>query len=79
MRLATPARRGKRDKKYVGKLDRVLLIKVILPYLDKYIIYQPTKRRSNFSLTPSQIDLALKDPPNGRPRYFKAKKKPRNP
>jgi hypothetical protein len=62
--------RGKRDMKYVGKLDRVLFIKVILPPLDKYIIFHLAKRHSIFSITPSQIDLALKGAPNRRPRYF---------
>jgi hypothetical protein len=31
---------GKRDKKYVGRLERVLLIRVILPPLDKYNLFQ---------------------------------------
>jgi len=74
--LATPARRGKRDIKYIGKWERVLLIKVIIPpldNLDKYIIFQPAKQRSIFSIKPSQIDLALKGAPNDRPRYLKGK------
>jgi hypothetical protein len=73
MLLATPAGREKRDMKYIGKLDRVFLIKVILLLLDRYIIFHPTKRLSIFSITPSQIDLALHGTPNGRPRYFKSK------
>jgi hypothetical protein len=76
MQLATLAGRGKYDMKYVGKLERVLFIKVILPPLEKYILFQLAKRRSIFSITPSQIDLALKGNPNGRPRYFKGKDTP---
>jgi len=34
--LETLEERGKMDMKYLGKLDRVLLIGVILPPLDKY-------------------------------------------
>jgi hypothetical protein len=60
----------KRDKEYVGKLDKVLFIKVILPPLEKYILFHPAKRRSIFSLTPFQIDLALKGTPTGKPKYF---------
>jgi hypothetical protein len=36
IRLETLEERGKMDMKYLGKLDRVLLIGVILPPLDKY-------------------------------------------
>jgi hypothetical protein len=31
---------GKRERKYVGRLDRVLFIRVTLPPLDKYILFQ---------------------------------------
>ena len=54
----------------VGKLDKVLLIKVILPPLDKYNLFQPAKRCSIFLIMPSQIDLALKEAPNRQPKYF---------
>jgi hypothetical protein len=64
---------GKRDKKYIGKLDKVLLIRVILPPLDKYNRFQLANRCSIFSITLSQICLALKDASNGRPRYFNSK------
>jgi hypothetical protein len=73
MRLATLVERGKRDMKNIGKLDRGLLIKVILPPLDKYILFQPAKRPSFFSMTPSQIYLALKEALNRKPKYFKRK------
>jgi hypothetical protein len=43
--------------------------------LDKYIIFQLTSRYSIFSITPSQIYLALKEAPNRRPRYFIGKEK----
>jgi hypothetical protein len=52
--------------KYVRKLDRVLLP------LDKYI-FQLAKQHLIFSITQFQIDLALKEGPNGRSRYFKGK------
>jgi hypothetical protein len=61
---------GERGKKYLGKLDRVSFIKVILPPLDKYVIFHPARMHSIFSITLSQIDLALKGTPNERPRYF---------
>jgi hypothetical protein len=70
MQLATPIGMGKTDKKYVGKLDNMHFIKVILPPLDKYIFFHPAKRRSNSSITPSQITLALKEIPKRRMRYF---------
>jgi len=54
-------------------LKRILLIEIILPPLDKYIIFQPAKRHSIFSTRPSQIDLALKGAPSRRPKYFKGK------
>jgi hypothetical protein len=48
----------------------VLFIKVILQPLDKFALFHPTRQCSIFSITPSQIDLALKWASNGRPRYF---------
>jgi len=57
--LATQAGMGKRDKNYVGRSERVLLIRVTLPPFDKYIIFQLTNRHSIFSTMLSQIDLAL--------------------
>jgi hypothetical protein len=61
----------KSDIKYVCKLDRMLLIKVIHLPLDKYILSQLAKRHSIFSVTPSQMDLGLEEAPNRRTRYFK--------
>jgi len=52
-------------------LERVLFIRVTLPPLDRYIRFQLANRLSIFPRTPSQIDLALKEAPNERPRYFK--------
>jgi hypothetical protein len=43
---------------------------VSLSPLDKYNRFQPTKQRSIFLIMPSQIDFALNEAPNGRPRYF---------
>jgi hypothetical protein len=62
--------RGKMDMKYIGKLDKVLLVRVIIPPLDKYNCFQLANRHSIFSITPSQKCLVLKDAPKGRPRYF---------
>jgi hypothetical protein len=46
--------------KYVRKLDRVLLIKVIILPLDKYIIFQLARQHLILSITQFQLDLALK-------------------
>jgi hypothetical protein len=67
--LETPTRREKRDIKQVGKLDKVLLIRVTLPPFDIYILFQPAKQHFIFSIMLSQIELAL-NPLKGRPRYF---------
>jgi hypothetical protein len=50
---------GKRDKKCIGRLERVHLIKVTLPPLDKYNLFQLANRHSIFFTMPSQIDLGL--------------------
>jgi hypothetical protein len=55
--------------KYVGKLDRVLLIRVILPPLDKYNIFQQANRSSIFSIVVSPYMLGLIE----CQRYFKGK------
>jgi len=58
MRFATPTRIGKRDMKYMVKLERVLFIRITRPLLDKYRCFQLADD-AIFSITPSQIDLAL--------------------
>jgi hypothetical protein len=68
--ISNANREGKRDMKYVGKLDQMLLIKVILPPLNKYNCFQPAKWHSIFSIMSSQTDLAFKEAQNGRPKYF---------
>jgi hypothetical protein len=68
--LETPTGTGKKYKKYMAKLNNMLYIKVILPPLDKYILFYPTTRHSTFSITPSQIALALKGAPKERPRHL---------
>jgi hypothetical protein len=65
--------------KYIGKLEMVLLIRVILPPLDKYIIFQLASHLSIFSTTLYQIDLAFKEAHNGRPKYFTGKEKSYSP
>ncbi|KAG6660361.1 hypothetical protein CIPAW_03G100600 [Carya illinoinensis] len=69
IRLATLAGIGKRDRKYVGTLDRVLLIKVSLPPFDKYILFQLANLLSIFLITGSHKRGDLAPIPNGRPRY----------
>ena len=49
MQLATFLGIGSMETKYVGKEERVLLIKVTLPSLDKYNLFHPTSLRSIFS------------------------------
>jgi hypothetical protein len=51
--------KGKRDMKYIGRLEIVLIIKVTLPPLKKYIFFQLANQWSIFSTTPFQIYLAL--------------------
>jgi len=65
IRFATVAGIGKRDKKYEGRLERMLFTRATLPPLDRYIRFQLANRLSIFPTTPSQIDLALKEAPNG--------------
>ena len=71
IRLATFTRTGQRERKKVGKLDKVLLIRVTLPPLDKYIIFHPVKRFSIFSKIGFQIVSFLRVASNGRPKHFK--------
>jgi hypothetical protein len=73
IRLATLEGIGKRERKYVGRLERVLFIRVTLPPFDKYNRFQLTSRLSTLPTTSSQLDLVLKGAPNGRPRYFKGR------
>jgi hypothetical protein len=60
---------GKRDKN-LGKLERELLIKVNLPPLDKYNLFQVAKRHYIVSIIPSQIDFALNDALTGDPGTY---------
>jgi hypothetical protein len=64
---------------YIGKLERVFLIRVILPPLDKYNPFQLANHCSIFSITSSQIDLALKESSKVRPRYFIGKEETHSP
>jgi hypothetical protein len=70
IRLATLEGIGKRERKYVGRLERVLFIRVTLLPFDRYNRFQLANRLSILPTTSSQQDLALKWAPNGRPRYF---------
>jgi hypothetical protein len=76
MRFATLVGREKSDMKYIGTLEREVLIRVNLPPLDKYIIFQLANRRSIFLTTPLQIDLAFRRTPTEDQNTSKAKKKP---
>jgi len=64
---------GKRERKYVGRFNKVLFIRVTLPPFDKYILCQLASRHSVLPTTSSQMNLALKGAPNGIPRYFKGR------
>jgi len=70
---------GKRERKYVGRLDKVFFIRVTLPPFNKYILCQLANRLSILPTTSSQMDLALKGAPNERPRYLKEERKLRTP
>jgi hypothetical protein len=63
MQLATLVGMGKRDKKYVGRLESMLLIRVTLPLLERYIRFQLANRRSIFSTMTSQIDWGREEVP----------------
>jgi hypothetical protein len=63
----------KRERKYVGRLERVLFIRVTLSHFDRYNRFQLANRLSILPTTSSQQDLALKGAPNERPRYFKGR------
>jgi hypothetical protein len=63
----------KRERKYVGKLNKRLFIKVTLPPFDRYILCQLASSLSILPTTSSQMNLALKGAPNKRPRYFKGR------
>ena len=73
MQLATFLGIGSMERKYVGKEERVLLIKVTLPSLDKYNLFHPTSLRSIFSNIGSYIDNSLNLAPKRSPKYFKGK------
>jgi len=66
----TGGNREKGERKYVGRLERVLFIRVTLPPFDRYNHFQLANRLSILPTTSSQQDLTLKGAPNGRPRYF---------
>ncbi|KAG6639779.1 hypothetical protein CIPAW_10G125700, partial [Carya illinoinensis] len=75
IRLATPTGKGNKERKYIGIFERVLLVRGILPPLDKYILFHAANLFSIFSTSPLQIYFALNEAPKGRPRYFMGKKK----
>ena len=54
----------------MGKLDRVLLIKVTLPPLDKYKRFHLANLHSIFFRIGFHIVLSLNLAPKGRPKYF---------
>jgi hypothetical protein len=67
-RFVTPTGIGKRDRKYVGKLERELLIKVNLSPLDKHNLFYPANLASIFSIMLFHIWASLYLAPNGRPK-----------
>jgi hypothetical protein len=58
----------------VGKLDKVLLIKVNLPHFDKYSLFQPPNCLTIFSTVPFHIEVDLYGTPKGRFKYFTGNK-----
>lgn len=70
MRFTTPKANRNSDKNLVGKSDEVLLIKVVVSPFDKYIFFQLANPCLIFSITMSQLDLALKGGTQGRQRYY---------
>jgi hypothetical protein len=73
MRLETLEGIGNKERKYVGRLERVFFIRVTLPPFDRYNRFQLASRLSILPTTSSQLDLALKGAPNGSLRYFKGR------
>ncbi|KAL4653064.1 hypothetical protein ACB092_01G275100 [Castanea dentata] len=73
LRFATFPDKGRRERKYVGKDESVLLMRVTLPSLDKYNLFQPANLCSIFSKIGFQIDKSLNLAPNERLKYFKGR------
>ena len=63
--LSTSERIGNKERKQVGKFNRVLLIKVTLPPLDKYKCFHPVSLLSTTSKIGFYIVLSLKLAPIG--------------
>lgn len=68
IQFATPAGQGNKDNKYIGGLERVLFINVILLMSSKFFFILSIRLS-----TPFQIAFTLQTAPNGRPRYFMVK------
>ena len=52
----------------MGRLAKVLRIKVILPSLEMYCLFHIANLFWNLSSTPSQAVTYLKEAPNGNPK-----------
>jgi hypothetical protein len=77
--LATQTRIWKRERKYVGRLESMLLINIDRPPLDKQSLFYLANLISNFSIIVSQINLALKGAMRVMPKYFKGKDETQQP
>jgi len=59
------------DRKYVGRVDSVLLSNINQPPLDKYNFFHPARCLSNFSKIGFHIEGKLCEAPIGIPREVK--------
>lgn len=57
----------------MGKFDKVLQIKVILPPLEMYCLFHITNLLQNPSSTPSSAVTELSGAPKGRPEYMEGR------
>jgi hypothetical protein len=74
MRFATPTRIGKRDMKYMVKLERVLFIRITRPLLDKYRCFQLADQRYLFNNTVLNR-LGLIGSPQGKTKIFQRQRR----
>lgn len=58
------------DKKYVGRLDKVLLMSINLLAFQRNFLFQPVSLLSNRLITGSQLFPSLYLVPRGMPRYL---------
>lgn len=75
IRFATPTDNANKERQYVGRLKRVLLIRVNLPPFDRYSRFQPNNLFSNLLYNTVPNILCFEGHPQGKPkqalRYLK--------